>query len=96
LAGQAFRIAVRRLSHDDEAVALLMKLHSDTSSPHLRASVPRLLAAARGITPELRRRFDDELDREFVTAESPVVGYDLAADDIRAVAISLCDVLANR
>jgi hypothetical protein len=86
------RPIVRRLSTDDEFVALLSRELSENPTPSKKASIPRLISCARGGTVGIRDWSFGELDRQL--AGTPEVGLDIVTGTIRPVVHTLLDVLS--
>jgi hypothetical protein len=86
---------VRRLKTDDAAYARMFELLFDQPSPGVKASFPRLLAHARGLTADLRNwcQRETQRDKEIFVGE---VGMDLIAGQTRFVTQSLFDILSGR
>jgi hypothetical protein len=88
------RPIVHRASSDDEFAVLLMEVLANEPSSTEKASIPRLLRAARGMTPDLRDWCIKELERQQGGAAPTEAGIDLVADRVRPVAHSLLDSLS--
>jgi hypothetical protein len=86
---------VRRLKEDDEAYARMRELLFGQPSPGAKASFPRLLARARGLTEDLHAwcQSETQRDKEIFVGE---VGLDLVAGQRRLVAQSLFGILSGR
>jgi hypothetical protein len=86
---------IRRLKLDDVACSLMRQALSDQPSPGMKASLPRLLVRARGLTDELRAWCRSETDgtKNYVVGE---VGLDLIAGQRRLVAQSHFDILSGQ
>jgi hypothetical protein len=86
---------IRRLKQDDAACARMRQLLFDQPSPGMKASFPRLLARARGLTDDLRAwcRSATQINQDIFIGE---VGLDLIAGQTRLVAQSLFDILGGR
>ena len=86
---------VRRLKEDDTAYAQMRELLFGKPSPGMKASFPRLLARARGLTEDLHAwcQSETQRDKDLFVGE---VGLDLIASHKRLVAQSLFDVLSER
>jgi hypothetical protein len=86
---------VRRLKEDDATYARMREVLFGQPSPGVKASFPRLLARARGLTQELRTwcRSESQRDKDIVVGE---VGLDLIAGQKRLVVQSLFDLLSDR
>jgi hypothetical protein len=86
---------IRRLKLDDVACSLMRQALSDQPSPGMKASLPRLLVRARGLTDELRAWCRSETDgtKNYVIGE---VGLDLIAGQQRLVAQSHFDILSGQ
>lgn len=87
------RPVLRRLQTDNNLAAMLTKKLKDDPTASEKATIPRLIAAARGITPELRVWSNEELNRQLTGKQSPQVGVDLIMGELRPVVHSLLDVL---
>jgi hypothetical protein len=86
---------IRRLQADEAAFAQTKDALLSAPSPDLKASFPRLLSRAKGLSQELR----DWCVAECRRAESDLigeVGFDLIAAAYRVVVESLFDLLAGR
>jgi hypothetical protein len=86
---------VRRLKDDDTAYARTRDMLFDRPSPGMKASFPRILSRARGLSEELRvwcqaecKRADADLVGE--------VGFDIIAGQARLVVHSIFDLLNGR
>jgi hypothetical protein len=90
------RPIIRRLQEDCE-LADMLTAHV-TSGPRAseKASIPRILAVARGVPDELRKWCARELADQLEGARFPQVGFDLVSRELRPVAHSLLDVLEAR
>jgi hypothetical protein len=86
---------VRRLKEDDMADARMRELLFGQPSPGVKASFPRLLARARGLTEDLHAwcKSETQRDTDIIVGE---VGLDLIAGQRRLVAHSLFDILSER
>jgi len=86
---------IRRLKSDDAACDLMRQALVDQPSPGMKASFPRLLVRARGLTDELRAWCLSETDgsRNYRVGE---VGLDLIAGQQRLVSHSHFDILSGR
>jgi hypothetical protein len=93
-ANALIRPLLRRLRDDDE---LSGKLRSRALAPNARpserASLPRLLSAARGQDTSLREWCRAEVSRQHDAATFAEMGFDLLAGEIRPVEYSLLDLL---
>jgi hypothetical protein len=90
------RPIIRRLRQDDElADRVWGRLSGGNATASEKASLPQLLAAARGMTSELTgwcaRELAVQIDASKVAAQ---VGVDLVSRQVRPVAWSLLDLLA--
>jgi hypothetical protein len=89
-------VVAARLARDEAATTRLARaLHASDATPTTVASVPRLLAAAGRLTPEIRAFCLAQLTAEVRTEAVPRVGFDAVADANRAVSHSLFDTLAQ-
>ena len=86
---------VRRLKTDDTAYARMFELLLDQPSPGVKASFPKLLADARGLSVDLRNwcQRETQRDKDIFVGE---VGMDLIAGQTRLVTHSLFDILSGR
>ncbi len=86
---------IRRLKQDDAACERMRQSLLEKPSPGVKASFPRLLARARGLTEELRSWCQSEVraDRDVFVGE---VGLDLIAGQMRLVSHSLFDILSGQ
>jgi hypothetical protein len=87
--------AADELQEDDTAYAQMRELLFGKPSPGMKASFPRLLARARGLTEDLHAwcQSETQRDKDLFVGE---VGLDLIASHKRLVAQSLFDVLSER
>lgn len=89
------RPVISRLRTDDNLYAMLTEALQNELSPSSKATIPRLIGAGRGITPELRAWCTGEVDRQLRGQQSPEIGFDLLAGELRPVVHSLLDVLSQ-
>jgi hypothetical protein len=87
--------AIARLQTHDESYAEVQRLLLDNPTPGIKASIPRLLSQARGMTPELRNWCNDEQQR-LASQSVAEAGMDLVAGHERLVAHSLFDLMSGR
>ncbi len=89
------RPVIRRLQTDDDLARLLTShLIGDPSSSD-KATIPRLLAAARGVPTELRQWCIQQSAKQMEEGSFPQTGFDLVSREVRPVVHSLFDVLAT-
>jgi hypothetical protein len=86
---------IRRIQNDDVTYRAMLKRLAEHPSPGVKASFPRLLGRARGVSDELRAWCISECERA-KTELVGEVGLDLVAGQPRLVALSLFDLLAAR
>jgi hypothetical protein len=86
---------IRRLQVDEAAFAQTKDALFRTQSPGMKASFPRLLSRARGLSEELRDWCAEECRRAEGDSVGEV-GFDLIAGQHRVVVDSLYDLLAGR
>jgi hypothetical protein len=84
--------ATRRITKDEAAAAALLASLGETLEPTEKASVPRLLAAARGLSPHLTAYCVREIEQQ-LGLESSELGFDVLDAEIRGVYLSLLDTL---
>jgi hypothetical protein len=84
---------LRRLQKDDILLKMLMECLENNPTPSEKATFPRLIGVARGISPELRTWCIREADHQLSGAESLEIGYDLIISEPRPVVYSLLEVL---
>jgi hypothetical protein len=86
---------IRRLKQDDAAYALMCQLLFGQPSSGMKASFPRLLVRARGLSEDLGAWCQSETqhDKDIFVSD---VGLDLIAGQMRLVAQSLFDILSGR
>lgn len=89
------RPILRRLRSDNGLSVLMEERLRGTPTSSEKATLPRLIASARGVTPHLRAWCVAEVDAQTRSA-SPEVGFDLSAGALRPVAHSLLSVLDVR
>lgn len=85
---------VSRLARDGEAREFLLQYLSTDPKPSGKATIPKLLWAAGGATEGLREWCATELKSQLGRIR-PECGFDLLEIDVRAVPLSLLDVLAT-
>jgi energy-coupling factor transporter ATP-binding protein EcfA2 len=88
-----YRPVIRRLQMDDSLLRMLTERLKDNPTASEKATIPRLIGTARGVTPELRSWSIKELNRQLIATQSPEVGVDLIMGELRPVVHSLLDVL---
>lgn len=86
---------IRRIQSDDETYAAMQRSLVEQPSPGVKASFPRLLGRARGVSDELRAWCVSECERAKTDLVGEV-GLDLVAGHARLVTLSLYDLLAGR
>ena len=84
---------VRRLQADDDVFNFLSGRLAENPSPGEKASLPRLLTRARGLSDDIRVWCIDEITRGERDDAIAEVGMDLVAGEYRVVRQSLMDVL---
>lgn len=84
---------VRRLQADDEVFNLLSGRMAKNPTSGEKASLPRLLTRARGLSDDLRCWCNDEITRSERDNAIAEVGMDLVAGEHRIVCQSLMDVV---
>jgi hypothetical protein len=72
---------------------MLTERLKDNPTASEKATIPRLIATARGVTPELRSWSIKELNHQSMATRSPDIGVDLISGELRPVVHSLLDVL---
>ena len=87
---------VRRVRVDDLLYEIASGELRNKPSPTLKASLPRILIAARGITPNLRTWCLDELENQMSKERLSEIGFDLAAGAYRPVLYALMDAMDLR
>lgn len=84
---------LRRLRNDEDLEFMLSNRLQDEPSLSEVASIPRLISAARGLPPGLRKWCSEEADAQLNGAKSPEIGIDLLSGERRPIAHSLLDAL---
>lgn len=87
------RPIIRRLRTDESLFNMLTERLQNNPTPSEKATIPRLIAAARGSSPELRTWCIEEANRQLSGTESPEIGFDLIVGDLSPIANSLLDVV---
>ena len=87
------RPVLRRLEMDNRFYRMLIKRLQNNPTPSEKATIPRLIGVARGVSSELRTWCIEEANRQLCGKESPEIGFDLIIGELRPVAHSLLDVL---
>lgn len=85
---------LRRLHRDDRLAELLLQQIEKRPTPSERASVPGLLANARGPSDQLRSWSKHEIQRQDQLPD-PEFGHDILVGEERAVSEAQLDVLAS-
>jgi hypothetical protein len=88
------RPLIQRLRRDDKLAMMFEAQIQASSSEVMKTSLPRVLAAARGVNGVLRNWAVKEIDQQVSRDEGPAIGIDYAAGCFEPVAHSLLDVLA--
>ena len=88
------RPVLRRLRTDDNLFAMLTDRLQNKPTSSEKATIPRLISAARGISNELRTWCIEEMNRQLSVTETPQIGVDLIAGELRPVLHSLLDILS--
>ncbi len=87
------RPVIRRLRSDDDLAARLSARLVDNPTAHEKASIPRLLAAARSLSADQRQWSIDELARQLRPRVFSDIGIDVLQGRLRPVPACLMDVL---
>jgi hypothetical protein len=87
------RSVLRRLRTDDRFFEMLIERLQNNPTPSEKATIPRLIGVARGLTSELRNWCIEEVNHQLSSKKSPEIGFDLIIGELRPVAHSLLDVL---
>jgi len=85
--------AEARLKQDAGARDAAAEALRKGTSPDGKATFPRLLARASGVTEQLRVWAEDELARQLAMPVTSEAGFDLADATVRSVPLCLLDVL---
>jgi len=89
------RPVLRRLQTDDSLLAMLFQRLLTVPAPSEKASIPKLISAARGVSSELKAWCIEEVDRQMCGEISPQIGFDLIYGELRPVTHALLDVLSH-
>jgi hypothetical protein len=84
--------AIRRITKDEQVTDVLLATLVEKLEPTDKASVPRILAAARGLSSDLTTYCLREIEQQ-IGLESPDLGFDVVNAEIRGVHLSLLDAL---
>lgn len=84
---------LRRLRVDDDLEAILFEKLKSGPDPSEAATIPRLIATARGLSTELRAWCYEEANAQLGGRKGAVIGVDLLAGEQRPVAHCLLDAL---
>jgi hypothetical protein len=87
------RPVIRRLREDSDLEAILIERLRDEPSPSEIATLPRLIGAARGLSPELRAWCSEEANALLGARKPAAIGVDLLSGLRRPVAHCLLDAL---
>jgi hypothetical protein len=83
---------LRRLQTDDMLFEKMMAYLNENTFPSIKASFPRILAAARGLSPELLSWCRSEADRQ-LTSDFAEIGLDLSEGRMKPVIHSLSSLI---
>ena len=87
------RPLIRRLKNDEELATNLWAHLQTTDDSFARISIPPLLAAARGLSPELREWCMNELTKQARKSARPEADFDLLTSSYRSMPVVLLDIL---
>jgi len=87
------RPILRRLEMDNSFCRMLFKRLQNNPTPSEKATIPRLIGVARGVSSELKTWCTEEVNHQLSSKKSPEIGFDLIAGELRPVAHSLREVL---
>jgi hypothetical protein len=87
---------VRRVRSDDRLYEIATSELRKELPPTLKASLPRILIAARGITPDLKTWCLGELENQMAKKRLSEIGFDLAAGAYRPVSYALMDAMNSQ
>jgi hypothetical protein len=90
------RPVTRRLRTDDQLLALLHERLQSTPTASEKATIPQLIASARGVSADLREWCIDELGRQIGADAAPEIGFDLNVGALIPVKHSLLRTLDAR
>ena len=88
------KAATRRLRQDPEAERLFVDVLLQPLRPFEKASIPRLLTNANGLSPRVEAYCIQELERQ-ATLPSFDLGFDAISAEVRGVYLSLLDALSG-
>jgi len=86
---------LRRLQTDDSFLIMLSERLLNVPTPSEKATIPKLINAARGVSSELKTWCVEEVDRQTSGGMSPEMGFDMIYGAPRLVAYTLLDVLSH-
>lgn len=87
------RPLIRRLAHDSNLGAMLLERLKAQPLAAEKATIPRLLAASRGMFPELHKWCREEAASQLRRRSLPEIGFDLLRGEIVPVVETLLEVL---
>lgn len=87
------RPIISRIQKDNKFLDMLIKSLDNNSCSSFKATIPRLISASGKMTPEFRKWCIGELNNQLSPRNSPEIGMDLIAGELRPVAHSLLDIL---
>ena len=96
LAEATYAPLVRRVRGDDRLYEMATSELGKELSPTMKASLPRILIAARGITSELKTWCLAELENQMAKKRLSEIGFDLAARAYRPVSYALMDAMNSQ
>jgi hypothetical protein len=91
--GPVARPIIRRLRRDEDLADSLMEKLQNSPNASEKASLPRLLAVGRGLTPRLREWCMAELERQLGSQAVAEVGVDVVSRQVQPVAWSLLSLV---
>ena len=92
--GDITRPIFRRLRTDDQFAALLVERLHQNPTPSEKATFPRFISVARGLSTDLREWCIEEADRQLSGTQPPEVAMDGISGEFRPVIHSLLDALS--
>jgi hypothetical protein len=87
------RPVIRRLREDGDLEAILLERLRDEPSPSEIATIPKLIGAARGLSPELKAWCSEDANAQIGARKPVAIGVDLLTGLRRPVAHCLLDAL---
>ncbi|AFZ27223.1 putative NTPase (NACHT family) [Cylindrospermum stagnale PCC 7417] len=84
---------IQRLRKDDSLLEMLFSHLQANPTPSSKATIPKIIASARNLSPELRDWCIEEANYQLSSIKTPEIGIDWISGGMRPVVHSLLDIL---